>query len=61
MGAKLRVFEDRVLRIFGPKINEIITNWRKPHNEELHNCKKKLSLCLIKYHAIKTYWGGVEV
>jgi hypothetical protein len=24
-------------RIFGPKRDEIIGGWRKPHNEELHN------------------------
>jgi hypothetical protein len=34
---KLRVFEKRVLsRIFGPKRGEIIGNWRKLHNKELH-------------------------
>jgi hypothetical protein len=33
-----RVFENRVLRgIFGPKRDEMIGNWRKLHNEELHN------------------------
>jgi hypothetical protein len=35
---RLSVFENRVLRrIFGPKRNEIIGDWRKLHNEELHN------------------------
>jgi hypothetical protein len=33
---KLRVSENRVLRIFGPKINED-GSWRKLHNDELHN------------------------
>jgi hypothetical protein len=34
---KLRVFENRVLRrIFGPKSDEVIGEWRKLHNEELH-------------------------
>jgi hypothetical protein len=42
MGAKLclrlRVFENRVLRIiFGPKRDEMTGDWRKLHNEELHN------------------------
>jgi sorting nexin-29 len=33
----LRVFENRVLRrIFGPKRDEVIGEWRKLHNEELH-------------------------
>jgi len=32
---RLRVFENRVLmRIFGPKRNEVIGEWRKLHNEE---------------------------
>jgi hypothetical protein len=32
------VFESRVLRrIFGPKRNEVTGDWRKLHNEELHN------------------------
>jgi hypothetical protein len=32
----LRVFENRVLRIFGPKREED-GSWRKLHNDELHN------------------------
>jgi hypothetical protein len=34
---KLRVFENRVLRIFGPKRYGVTGGWRKLHNEELHN------------------------
>jgi hypothetical protein len=34
---RLRVFENRVLRIFGPKRDEVTGGWRKMHNEELHN------------------------
>jgi hypothetical protein len=34
---KLRVFHNRVLRISGPKRDEIIGGWRKLHHEELHN------------------------
>jgi hypothetical protein len=35
---RLRVFENRVLRrIFGPKRDEVAGEWRKLHNEELHN------------------------
>jgi hypothetical protein len=34
---RLRVFENRVLRIiFGPKRGGVIGGWRKVHNEELH-------------------------
>jgi hypothetical protein len=32
------VFENRVLRrIFGPKRDEVTGEWRKLHNEELHD------------------------
>jgi hypothetical protein len=35
---RLRVFENRVLRrIFGPRRDEVTGDWRKLHNEELHN------------------------
>jgi hypothetical protein len=34
---RLRVFGNRVLRrIFGPKMDEVIGEWRKLHNEELN-------------------------
>jgi len=33
---RLKVFENRVLRrIFGPKRDEVMREWRKLHNEEL--------------------------
>jgi hypothetical protein len=32
------VFENRILRrIFGPKRDDVTGEWRKLHNEELHN------------------------
>ena len=35
---RLRVFESRVLRrIFGPRREEVIGEWRKLHNEELND------------------------
>jgi len=35
---RLRVFEKRVLRrIFGPKRDEVIGEWRKLHKEELND------------------------
>jgi hypothetical protein len=33
----LRVFENRVLRIFGPKRDEVTGEWRKLCNEELQD------------------------
>jgi hypothetical protein len=34
---RLRVFENRVLRIFGHKREELVGGWRRLHNEELRN------------------------
>jgi hypothetical protein len=35
---RLTVFKNRVLRrIFGPMREEVIGDWRKVHNEELHD------------------------
>jgi hypothetical protein len=34
---RLRMFENRVLRIFGSKRDEVTGEWRKLHNEELHD------------------------
>jgi hypothetical protein len=35
---RLKVFENRVLRrIFGLKGGEVARDWRRLHNEELHN------------------------
>jgi hypothetical protein len=34
---RLRVFENRVLRIFGSKRDEVTREWRKLHNEELND------------------------
>jgi len=32
---RLRVFENKVLKVFGPKRDEVTGYWRKLHNEEL--------------------------
>jgi len=34
---RVRVFENRVMRIFGPKRDEVSRNWRKLQNEELND------------------------
>jgi hypothetical protein len=34
---RLRVFENRVLRILGPMRDEVTREWRTLHNEKLHN------------------------
>jgi hypothetical protein len=33
----LRVSENRLLRIFGPKMEEVVGGWRRMHNDELFN------------------------
>ena len=34
---KLRVFKNIVLRIFGPRRDEVTGEWRRLHNEELND------------------------
>jgi hypothetical protein len=41
---RLRVFENRVLRIFGPKSDEVKREWRKLHNEELNDLYSSLNV-----------------
>jgi hypothetical protein len=44
---KLRVFEKRVLRIFGPKRDGVTGGWRKLHKEEVHNLYSSPSIIRI--------------
>jgi hypothetical protein len=45
---RLRVFENSVLRrIFGPKRDEMTGEWRKLHNEELHDLYSSPSIIRI--------------
>jgi hypothetical protein len=41
------VFENRVLRIFGPKRDRVTGGWRKLHNDELHNLYSSPSIIKI--------------
>jgi hypothetical protein len=52
------VFENRVLRrIFGQKKNEVTGDWRKLHNEELHNLYSSPSITTtIKLNKMR--WAG---
>jgi hypothetical protein len=52
------VFDNRVLRrIFGPKRDEVTGDWRKLHNEELHNLYSSPNIIrMIKSRMMK--WAG---
>jgi hypothetical protein len=52
------VFENRVLRgIFGPKRDEVTGEWRKLHNEELHDLYSSLNIVwVIKSRSMR--WAG---
>jgi hypothetical protein len=52
------VFENRVLRrIFGSKRDEVTGDWRKLHNEELHNLYSSPSIIRI-IKSRRTRWAG---
>jgi hypothetical protein len=44
---RLRVLENRVLRIFEPKRDEVTGEWRKLHNKELHDLYTSPSIIRI--------------
>jgi hypothetical protein len=52
------VFENRVLRrIFGPKRDKVTGEWRKLHNEELHDlCSSPNTVRVIKSRRMR--WTG---
>jgi hypothetical protein len=55
---RLRVFENRVLRIFGPKRDEVMGGWRKLHNEELHGLYSLPSIIRV-IKARRMRWAGM--
>jgi hypothetical protein len=55
---RLRVFENRILRrIFGPKSDEVTGEWRKLHNEELHNLYSPPDI-IRKVKSRRMRWAG---
>jgi hypothetical protein len=51
------VSENRVLRIFEPKKDEVTSGWTKLHNEELHNLYSSPSIIRMMMSR-KMRWAG---
>jgi hypothetical protein len=58
----LRAFENRVLRIIGPKRYEVTGGWRKLHNEELHNLYSSPNIIrMIRSRRMRWAWHVARV
>jgi hypothetical protein len=56
----LRVFENRVLRrIFGSKRDEVMGDWRKLHNEELHTLFSSPNIIRMKWAGVVARMGDI--
>jgi hypothetical protein len=61
---RLRVFENRVLmRIFGPKRDEVTGRWRKLHNEELHDIIRRIKSIRMRWvwHVARMGRRGMQI
>jgi hypothetical protein len=54
---RLGVFENKVLRRFGPKRDEVMGGWRKLHNEELRDLYSSLNIIRI-IKSTRMRWAG---
>jgi len=55
---KLRVFENKVLRrIFGPRRDELMGDWRRLHNEELNDLYSSPSIVRV-IKSMRMRWAG---
>jgi hypothetical protein len=57
------VFENRVLRrIFGPRRDEATRDWRKMHNEELHNLYSSSNIIrMIESRRMRWAWHVARI
>jgi hypothetical protein len=54
---RLRVFENRVLRIFGPKRDGVTVEWKKLHNEDFNDLYSSPNIVrVIKSRRMR--WAG---
>jgi hypothetical protein len=54
---RLRVFENRVLRrIFGPKRDEVLVEWRRLHNKEIYALYSSPNIIRVKSRILR--WAG---
>jgi hypothetical protein len=57
---RLRVFENRVLRkVFGPKRDEATGEWRRLHNEELHDQQSSPNIIRVIKSRVMRQEGNV--
>ena len=54
---RLRLFANRMLRIFGPKRDEVTRKWRKLHNEELNDLYSPPSIVRV-INSRRMRWAG---
>jgi hypothetical protein len=53
---RLRVFENRVMTIFGSESDEVTEEWRKLHNEELNDLYS--SSTIVRVTKLRMRWAG---
>jgi hypothetical protein len=57
------MFENMIMRkVYGPKRDDITGEWRRLHNEELHDlCSSTNKIRVIKSRRMRLAWGSGEV